>query len=91
LLSNATEKSGIHQNNYRMISNAKPFSNVSDGFSFAFGAVGLDRVRACHRSGELRKVMPLFVGTMATAARVVRDGDFAQLRLAEPVVAAPRR
>ena len=28
------------------------------------------------------------VGTMATAARVVRDGDFAQLRLAEPVVAA---
>ena len=28
------------------------------------------------------------VGTMATAARVVRDGDFAQLRLSEPVVAA---
>jgi hypothetical protein len=42
--------------------------------SFAFGAVGLDRVRAGRRSGELRKVMPLFVGTMATAAAALELG-----------------
>ena len=32
--------------------------------------------------------MTVHVGTMATPARVVRDGAFAQLRLTEPVVAA---
>ena len=37
---------------------------------------------------EVPAAVTVHVGTTATAARVVRDGDFAQLRLAEPVVAA---
>ena len=37
---------------------------------------------------EVPAAVTVHVGTTATPARVVRDGDFAQLRLAEPVVAA---
>ncbi|HEV8460602.1 MAG TPA: selenocysteine-specific translation elongation factor [Gaiellaceae bacterium] len=37
---------------------------------------------------ELPVAVTVHVGTKAVAARVVRDGDYAQLRLQEPVVAA---
>ena len=39
--------------------------------SFGFGALGLDRVRGGRRTGELRKVMPLIVGGLSTAATVL--------------------
>ena len=42
--------------------------------SFAFGAIGLDRVRDGRSSGEIRKLMPLLVGTMATAAASLNVG-----------------
>ncbi len=46
------------------------------------------RRQARRRSTDVPAAVTVHVGTTATAARVVRDGEFAQLRLAEPVVAA---
>lgn len=42
--------------------------------TFAFGAIGIERVRDGRWSGELRKVLPLLVGTMATAATALGVG-----------------
>ena len=36
--------------------------------SFAFGSLGIERVRAGQSEGDLRKLLPLLVGTMASAA-----------------------
>jgi selenocysteine-specific elongation factor len=38
--------------------------------------------------GEVPAAVTVHLGTTATAARVAREGDYAQLRLADPVVAA---